>query len=57
MDVMLMAYGDLAETLADMSTATAVRVKGQLHIAEWGTGDGKIHHRMGVRVEVINALD
>lgn len=52
-DITIMAYDELADRLAEFSTAAVLRVKGRLHIAKWSTGDGTIHQRMGVSVNEI----
>jgi len=57
MDITLMAYGDLADTLAGFAAASPLTVKGDLHFAQWTTGDGTLHRRIGVRVEEIDHED
>ena len=54
MDITVMAYDDLADQLAKFAATTFLRVRGELHIAKWGTGDGKIHQRMGVHARSID---
>lgn len=51
MDVTVIGYDEIAEELAGLKTAAVVTLEGPLQIVKWDTGDGQIHHRVGVRVE------
>jgi len=51
MDVILVAYGETADRLAAVATASVVRASGELHITQWSTGDGRIHQAVAVKVE------
>ncbi len=55
MDVTAMAYDELADTLAGLATATVIHATGKLHVAQWNTGDGRLHHKVAVRLETIDA--
>jgi len=53
-DLTVIAYDELADMLAGFAAASPLRIEGRLEMAQWDTGDGMIHQRLGIQAEKIH---
>ncbi len=54
MDLDVVAYGDLADRLSSITSASVVQIEGELRVDRWKTGDGTSHHKTVICAEEIN---